>query len=322
MFDGMDRDEVDLRLRSSDINQGLIEKVRNTTDSLCCDYVYAPASELVKTGQWWLDRICGLETRKVHPTATRELKREAGRLALLVGCAQYDLQETSEAEKSRLVALSLGKDIGHTGLQSWAHEMLAWFELTQGEYARVLAASRVGIAVGPNETATPQLYAQQAKAWARIGNAKQAHACLEMGREALERLPPPEHPNDHFEIESEKYDFYRMDTLRVAGADLPAVAIAHRVVSANTGVDGQELGPMRLAEARITLAVAALRAGDFHGALSYGEQALSGDRKSLPSLLMVANDLVQEIHDRYPNDKRASTFLGHIEELMFTGPRI
>jgi hypothetical protein len=48
---------------------------------------------------------------------------------------------------------------------------------------------------------------------------------------------------------------------------------------------------MRNAEARLTLGVVAARLGDLEAAADYGEQALSGGRKSLPSLLMCSREL-------------------------------
>lgn len=46
--------------------------------------------------------------------------------------------------------------------------------------------------------------------------------------------------------------------------------------------------PMRIAEERLTLGVAAAREGDLYEAVSQGRRAIDGARKSLPSLAMVA----------------------------------
>jgi hypothetical protein len=57
---------------------------------------------------------------------------------------------------------------------------------------------------------------------------------------------------------------------------------------------------MRLAEARVTLGVVAARQDDPEQAVHYGEQALHGQHKSLPSLLMVSRDLIRVLKARYP----------------------
>ncbi len=48
---------------------------------------------------------------------------------------------------------------------------------------------------------------------------------------------------------------------------------------------------MRNAEARLTLGLVAARVGDLDRAVHFGERALQGERRSLPSLLMVSREL-------------------------------
>ena len=72
-----------------------------------------------------------------------------------------------------------------------------------------------------------------------------------------------------------------------------AHTLAEAVVEASTDFDGTERAPMRLAEARITLGVIAARDGDLEQAVQLGSRALSGPRKSLPSLVMVSRDLTK-----------------------------
>lgn len=82
-----------------------------------------------------------------------------------------------------------------------------------------------------------------------------------------------------------------MDCYRILGEDAMATIYADEVLRTSTDFDGTERKPMRNAEARITLAVAAARLGHLSHAVDLGRQALNGDRKSLPSLTMVARDL-------------------------------
>jgi len=59
---------------------------------------------------------------------------------------------------------------------------------------------------------------------------------------------------------------------------------------------------MRNAEARVTLGVIAARDGDLEQAVNFGEQALDGERKSLPSLLMCSPELGNAL--RQPDEKK------------------
>ncbi len=72
---------------------------------------------------------------------------------------------------------------------------------------------------------------------------------------------------------------------------------------------------MRLAEARITLGVVAARQGDLDEAVNQGERALTGQRKSLPSLLMASRDLTRVLNDRYPTETGTRQYLDHLHVL-------
>jgi hypothetical protein len=72
---------------------------------------------------------------------------------------------------------------------------------------------------------------------------------------------------------------------------------------------------MRLAEARITLGVIRAREGDLEGAVDQGQRALTGERKSLPSLLMVTRDLTKVLNDQYRAETQTQNYLDQITAL-------
>lgn len=82
-----------------------------------------------------------------------------------------------------------------------------------------------------------------------------------------------------------------------------------------TQADGTERAPMRLAEARITLGVVAAREGQLEQAVQLGEQALTGQRKSLPSLVMISRDLTRVLRDRYPHEPATRDYLEELSTL-------
>ncbi len=106
-----------------------------------------------------------------------------------------------------------------------------------------------------------------------------------------------------------------MDAYRVLGANDRAAAHATEVLRTGRGPDGEDLAPMRMAEARITLAAVAARAGELEEAVQRGQDALHADRKCLPSLLLVADELRQEISERYPADQMTRNFSEQLHEL-------
>ncbi len=102
-------------------------------------------------------------------------------------------------------------------------------------------------------------------------------------------------------IDPDKWDFYAMDCARVVGDNVLAVEHANEVMRIGKMADGSERWPMRTAEARITLAVVAARAGNLDEAINDATAALNGDRQCVPSLLMAARELDRELNERYPH---------------------
>ncbi|MFI5905426.1 XRE family transcriptional regulator [Streptomyces cyaneofuscatus] len=313
---GMDTVDIIARLRASDVDVATLDALRITADRLCCEYAYMPADQLLLEGKAWLARVVGLQHQRVSLAQHREIIALAGKLSLLVGCVEYDSGRPRDAEATRQAALMLGQEAGELSVQGWAHEMRAWFALTRGDYRGVIAAAEAGIAVAPTESVAAQLYAQKAKAWARLGDRSQTEVALDKGRQILELQPYPESIENHFVVDPAKYDFYRMDALRQTGGDLRlAGQLANEVIRSGTDFDGAERSPMRIAEARVTLGVVAAREGDLDTALAYGERALAGERRSLPSLAMVASDLGRVLQTNYGNSSDAQEFLAHLRDL-------
>lgn len=132
-------------------------------------------------------------------------------------------------------------------------------------------------------------------------------------------MPHPENLDNHFVVDPAKFDYYAMDCYRHLGEDKTAAMIAEEVISASTDFDGAVRAPMRTAEAHTTLGVVAARQGDVEKAVHHGQQALNGQRKSLPSLLMVSRDLTRMLKQRYPDDPAAKSYIDHLHALSSTG---
>lgn len=214
-----------------------------------------------------------------------------------------------DAEVTRKAALSLGEEADNSEVMGWAHEMRAWYALTQGNYEGAVAAAQAGRAVAEHSGVSVQLSAQQAKAWARMGDRRQMELALDRGRSILDVMPEPEDTDHHFVVDPSKFDFYAMDCYRIVGEDRLATMYADEVIRNSTNLDGTLRKPMRVAEAEITLGVAAAREGDVESAVSYGQRALRGERKSLPSLVMCSSELATLMETRYEGTQAATDYL-------------
>lgn len=313
---GMDTLEIVSRLDASEVNSATIDGLRITVEALCSSYASQPADELIIESRTWLRRVAELQEQRLSFAQRRETLQLAGWLALLVGCLEYDLGDRRRAESTRQAALKLGTELGSPGIIGWAHEMRAWFALTTGDYRGVITAAEAGAAASGNHSVGVQLVAQQAKAYARMGRKDDMARSLERGRRLLEGMPYPDNISNHFVVDPAKFDFYAMDCYRHVGDDQYARTLADEVIRDRTDFTGREQSPMRIAEAQITLGVAAAREGDLEEAVSHGRQALAGKRKSLPSLAMVADDLATVLRTRYSREAEADSYLEQLRSIQ------
>ncbi|MEU5690723.1 helix-turn-helix transcriptional regulator [Actinosynnema sp. NPDC020468] len=315
---GMDTMEIISRLQSSSVNEATLQALRITVDRLCSEYAHSRPDELLIEGRRWLRRIVEMQEQRLSFTQRRDTLELAGWLALLVGCLEYDLGDRRAAEATRQAALNLGHEVGSPGILGWAYEMKAWFALTSGDYRGVIAAAGAGQSASGSHSVGVQLIAQEAKAWARMGREPEMEDALERGRVLLDSMPYPENIDNHFVVDPLKFDFYAMDCYRHVGNDRLASTLADEVIRGATDFNGFERAPMRIAEARVTLGVAAARDGDLEAAVAYGRQTLDSERKSLPSLAMVSQDLATVLTQRYPGEPEAEDYLDRLHEIRRT----
>ena len=65
----------------------------------------------------------------------------------------------------------------------------------------------------------------------------------------------------------------------------------------------------------MTLGVVAARQGDLDGAIAHGRQGLAGDRKSVPSLVLVSRDLAETLQRDYASEPQVHEYLAELRGL-------
>jgi tetratricopeptide (TPR) repeat protein len=242
----------------------------------------------------------------------------AGWLAALLGCVHYDLGEREQAEAARQAAQQFATESGHGEVLGWAQEMSAWFALVEGRYEQAIAASEAGLAVAGSTSAGVQLALQAAKAYARIGDRVQAADALNRGAAVLGRLPRPEHSEHHFIFDHAKWSLYAAGVSVLIEDDSSAEEHAREVLARHLRSDGSSYSPMRVADARIDLAIVHTRRGDLDAAVEEGLRALEPERRSLADLLNRGRDLMSIIQLRHPGDPRANALDERLREARET----
>lgn len=289
--------ELARRAGGSDLGTGTLDDIAVLTDRLCREYPRASASALRERVHRSLRYVLGLLDGRLTLHQHRELLVQAGWLAALLSCVDYDLGRRASAEVARRMAHRLGEQAGHGEIVGWAWEIAAWFALTEGRHRDAVAAARAGRERVSHGNAGVQLAFQEARALARTGD-RNATDALKAGTDILRHLPYPAHPEHHFVVDRDKHEFYVATILTWLGHE-DAVAAEHaREVIARSPAG---TWPMRAANAHIDLGIIAGRHGDLDEAIDHGHQALRGDRRSA-QLLPRAIDLHGRLAQRYPEE--------------------
>jgi tetratricopeptide (TPR) repeat protein len=235
---------------------------------------------------------------------------QAGWLAALLGCLHYDLGQRELAEAARQGAWQFGRQTGHGELMGWACEMACWFAITEGRFEDVLEFAHKGQAVAGTSSAMVQLTLQEAKAYARMGPsfAQEARDALENGAHILGQLPTPSRPEHHFVFDHTKWIYYASTVYTWQGDNDRAEEHANEIITRHTRANGSTDSPMRVAGARIDLALLNARRRDLDGAVEQGLMAFEYDRRSLADLVARGNELADELTEHFPDEPLAGQY--------------
>ena len=254
---------------------------------------------------------------KLTPTQHRHLVVAGGWLATLLACLQFDLGDREAAERTRDAAFQLAKEGEHQELIAWTFELLAWFALVDRRYQDTVDYARAGLELAPSSSAGVQLAVQEARAWSRLGDRREAEQAMRHAGTALARLPVPAHPEHHFVFDAAKLSFYAAMCYTWLGEADRAEEHAREVVARSLAVPGIVRWPTRLAIARLDLGLIAAQRGQADEAGQLGVAALSSGRVVASTLEWFAElDAVllrdyadaadaQDFHDRYVMARQA-----------------
>lgn len=274
--------------------RGALERTAIEVDRVCSDYASRPAPAVLSDVHE-LGRALYQLRPSVDLTGHLEIFRQLGWLSMLRACLLYDLKDEHGAHIARKEGIQVAGQLNDSRLSAWGDEIASWIALTKGDLAQAIRAAQVGIDKAGDADVAAQLYAQQAKAYARLQDRHKTEVSLDNVRRILDNVELPENMRNHFAIDPTKANFYAMDAYRVVRHDDFANAMAETVIATSVTPDGEIISPMRYAEALLTHAVVAARAGEVGVATSLTEKALSIERQSAPSLLMVAREVAREV---------------------------
>ncbi|GHB63088.1 transcriptional regulator [Streptomyces cirratus] len=191
-------------------------------------------------------RFLGSETapmlRGSYPDALgRQLHRATGSLVAVAGICAYDSDAHGLAQRYFHQALRLAKASGDRGLGAYVIALLVNQSLHLRDHRQAVAFAEAALRSAGRHT-TPalaaDLYAMQAKAYARLGDGAAALACIRHAEAAAERIRPGAEPAETGYVQPGLVNVQVAEALLSLG-DLDA---AHEQAAAAAGTPAHERG--------------------------------------------------------------------------------
>jgi hypothetical protein len=258
--DGDEHEALELarRVAVSDVSAETLGRLEDMVDDLAVKYPKTPPQELLSSVRRHISYVMRLIDARKTLDEHRRLLIVGGWLSLIAATLYIDLERRAAANSWLATAASLAKQAGQSEIYAWRYETEAWQVLTDGDYHRAVELSRAAQRLAPRgSSAAIQATAQEGRAWARLGKAKETYDALKRVEGYVSRMVRPETPEHHYRYDPDKAEAYVATTLAWLG-DVASEHHARHVVATLTHEAEAGRWPRRLASANIDLALALL----------------------------------------------------------------
>ena len=125
----------------------------------------------------------------------RRLLVVGGWFSLIAATLYVDLGQQAAANSWLATAASLAQQAGQDEIYAWRYETEAWQVLIDGDYHRAVQLSQAAQRFAPRgSSAAIQATAQEGRAWARLGQARETYDALNRVERFVSRMTRPETP--------------------------------------------------------------------------------------------------------------------------------
>jgi hypothetical protein len=249
------------RVSASDVGAETIQRLERAVDDLATAYHRTHPAELLERVRRHLAYVAGLLDARKTLAEHRHLLVMSGWLSLLGATCHIDLDQRDAATARLRAAASLAEETEHAEIAGWCLETQAWQAVTDGDYRHAVTLSQGAQAVAPKSgSAYIQASAQEGRAWARLGAARETRARLDRVAALTANMPTPDRPEHHYRYDPAKADAYTATTLAWLG-DPAAEPYARQVLTRLQTPVGGRVRARRIASARLDLSLALVAAG-------------------------------------------------------------
>lgn len=253
--------ELARRAAASDVGGETLRRLEMAVDDLAVAYPRTPPAELLERVRRHLAYVAGLLDARKTLAEHQRLLVVGGWLSLLGATCHVDLHQRDAAIARLRTAAGLAEETGHAEIAGWCLETEAWQALTDGDYRHAATLSQGAQAVAPTgSSAYIQASAQEGRAWARLGAARETRRQLDRVAALTGNLPAPDRPEHHYRYDPAKADAYTATTLAWLG-DPAAEPYARTVLARLQAPADGRVRARRLASARLDLSLALVASG-------------------------------------------------------------
>lgn len=164
-----------------------LEQLDEDVRRISRDYLGNPPLPLMLSALRVRNRVFTLLEGRQHPNQTRHLYLSAGRLCGLLAWMASDVGRHGEAETQARTAWLCAELAGADGLRAWVRATQSKVAYWDGRVKESAALAGDGLRFAASDTARVLLASLSARAWARVGDADQAHAALRRAEDERER---------------------------------------------------------------------------------------------------------------------------------------
>lgn len=250
--------ELARRVAASDLGGEVLARLEAAVDDLATAYPVTAPDELLDRVRLHLRYVSRLADARAMLDERRRLLVVGGWLALLAATLHIDLEQRRAARGWLNTAASLAQQAGHDEIHAWRYETEAWHFLTDGDYRRAVELSQIAQQIAPRgSSAEIQAIAQEGRAWARLGEARDTYDAINRVHKLATPLPRPDRPEHHYRYDPTKAIAYTATTLAWVG-DAAAEDHAREIIARLRANGDGSRWPRRVASANIDLALTLL----------------------------------------------------------------
>ncbi|MGH4013858.1 MAG: helix-turn-helix domain-containing protein [Pseudonocardiaceae bacterium] len=261
--DPVDADELEAvelarRVAASDLGSQTLTRLEAAVDDLATAYPVTAPDELLDRVRTHVNYVSRLTDARATLDERRRLLVVGGWLALLAATLHIDLEQRRPARGWLDTAASLAQQAGHDEIHAWRYETEAWQVLTEGDYRQAVNLSQTAQQIAPRgSSAAIQATAQEGRAWARLGEARDTYDVINRVHTLAAPLSRPDRPEHHYRYDPTKAVAYTATTLAWVG-DAAAENYAREIIARLHRNGNSDRWPRRVAAANIDLALALL----------------------------------------------------------------